>query len=437
MTTFGLSRGVKVPRIVPASARIFRHALLGEVDTMRGLFEVGLASPLDVDAETGITPLHSAVSAANRSAIKYLLHRGADRDAKDFQGFSPIQLAWERLLTNSVTSTQRQVLEDICDEETLDTFEFTNLHQSVVKISFHSVEDELKNLMSSTATINDEDALGRTPLSWAAQRGDDKAVRLLLEYGADPNKAPPRTKTPLHYSAGYVASSRCTSLLLRYGADVHAETESRLTPLMWATINVGLDYANLEVLLNCTDTERVDINGRTALFHAASASVIPTRMLLEKGCNVNHIDDLGLTALHLGISYNRDGVVQTLLGHGADPYFYNPKTQRGILHHTSHYATLETVNALSTCQLRGIDVDARDCDGRTALDLLETRTPEPSPEFFEAFRRLLIDIEVRTTALTALQLKVMGMDAADTDDTATTEWETASEGTKSEIASRN
>jgi hypothetical protein len=67
--------------------------------------------------------------------------------------------------------------------------------------------------------------------------------------------------------------------------------------------------------------------------------------------------------------------------------------------------------------------------------LLETRTPEPSPEFFEAFRRLLIDIEVRTTALTALQLKVMGMDAADTDDTATTEWETASEGTKSEIAS--
>ena len=49
---------LKFPRIVPATARIFRHAYLDETDALRALFATGLGSTSDVDAKTGTTPLH-------------------------------------------------------------------------------------------------------------------------------------------------------------------------------------------------------------------------------------------------------------------------------------------------------------------------------------------------------------------------------------------
>ena len=45
-------------RMVPRTARIFRHCLHGERDTLRALSERGLGSPTDTDAYSGLTPLH-------------------------------------------------------------------------------------------------------------------------------------------------------------------------------------------------------------------------------------------------------------------------------------------------------------------------------------------------------------------------------------------
>lgn len=49
---------LKVSRTVPGSADIFTFAKLGDVRGMRRLFESGLASPHDVDFQSGVTPLH-------------------------------------------------------------------------------------------------------------------------------------------------------------------------------------------------------------------------------------------------------------------------------------------------------------------------------------------------------------------------------------------
>ena len=71
-------------------------------------------------------------------------------------------------------------------------------------------------------------------------------------------------------------------------------------------------------MLDCSDTEVVDPNGRAALSHAASKDVVPVKMLLGTGCNVNHRDKEGLTELHLAISYNRGEIVRTLSEHNLD-----------------------------------------------------------------------------------------------------------------------
>lgn len=53
---------LKVQRTVPGSADIFTFAKLGDVDGIRALFEKGLASPHDVQFDSGITPLHVGIS---------------------------------------------------------------------------------------------------------------------------------------------------------------------------------------------------------------------------------------------------------------------------------------------------------------------------------------------------------------------------------------
>ena len=111
---------------------------------------------------------------------------------------------------------------------------------------------------------------------------------------------------------------------------------------------------------------------------------------------INHTDDEGFTALHLAISYNRGEVIRALVENGIDYRCRTPASNQGILHHAAYYAEIEGVEALLAAQLVDLDINAKDNEGCTALDLLETRVPEPSPEVFEGFRKLLGQIETHT-----------------------------------------
>ena len=59
---------LNIPRIVPPTARIFRHAGAADIEAMREMFATGLASPVDTDAKTGINPLHVSSEAMIKSA---------------------------------------------------------------------------------------------------------------------------------------------------------------------------------------------------------------------------------------------------------------------------------------------------------------------------------------------------------------------------------
>ena len=84
--------------------------------------------------------------------------------------------------------------------------------------------------------VNKRDKEGMTPLMWAAEEGQEKAARLLLETGkADANIQDEYGLTPLHLTTQSCNNS-LTRLLLKTGkADVNIQNKYGNTPLYWAT----------------------------------------------------------------------------------------------------------------------------------------------------------------------------------------------------------
>ncbi len=84
-----------------------------------------------------------------------------------------------------------------------------------------------------------DDAKGHTPLYAATKKGKTEVVRILLDAGADPNKAATSdyfsskthgNPTPLHFAA-YISNRVIVSLLMQTGADPTLEDSNGKTPV--------------------------------------------------------------------------------------------------------------------------------------------------------------------------------------------------------------
>ena len=94
--------------------------------------------------------------------------------------------------------------------------------------------DNLKQFLENCAhvelIINSCDSKKRTALHFAAARGSDEIVHILLQHGANPNVKDFNGNSPLHLSA-CTHHIRVITLLLRFGADPKACDSFGKTPL--------------------------------------------------------------------------------------------------------------------------------------------------------------------------------------------------------------
>lgn len=157
--------------------------------------------------------------------------------------------------------------------------------------------------LEAGAKVNtDED--GIPPLHLAACRENLRAVRLLLEFGADVSYKDHNQNTALHDAAKDNARNyNVYKLLLERGSDCNSRNNEGITPFHYILQRHTMKFVRL-LLDHGADITAVDIAGWTALQYVAQnphADVI--QFVLKQGLDIEYRDNKDFPPLHFVAAY--------------------------------------------------------------------------------------------------------------------------------------
>jgi ankyrin repeat protein len=262
--------------------------------------------------------------------------------------------------------------------------EFTVLHKIVLGLVQKDLEQELK---ASTAEINIPEIIGRTPLSMAAERSEVEAVATLLKYGADPGISSYSQTSALHYAAT-AKNPECVRLLLEAGVDVDCMTNWDQTPLHFAAAFTK-DVRHAKLLLDYgADPNKRDRDGIVPLsWCAISNNPGVATVLLERGADVEGVDNKGSSALQRAIKSNRHDVLKMIVQKKPRVEACVPEDV-SIWHLIATNADLETIRIICQLDYSGTTDINEDSLEASAIETLQERL-DSIPELRAAFGDLL------------------------------------------------
>ena len=286
------------------------------------------ADVLPVD-EVGRTALHYiAMRGEALALIQYLIYSGAEVNAMDRDGFTPLMLAYFSTNPNSVQEMeafspdpniinrfgakakdyepQQKLIQAVVNnhpaearkalEKGADPYQVLSMRLNLFQLAcFHEAEETVEILLKNGVNPNIlpeyETSLGRLPLHIVFKKNNLRLFERLLKQNANYKEQElciHRRPHPLiHTVCETPAGKPFLKLLLEAGADINSRSRKLETPLMKA---VYLEQ-NEEII----------------------------RFLLENGADVNAQDAEGKTALMKAALYGQENHVRRLLDAGADP----------------------------------------------------------------------------------------------------------------------
>ncbi|KAH6714716.1 ankyrin repeat-containing domain protein [Leptodontidium sp. MPI-SDFR-AT-0119] len=181
---------------------------------------------IEAEDKSGRTPLSWATDEA---VVKLLLERGAQIEAKDKSGRTPLSWAavqgHEAIIKLLLEKGAELEARDVMYGRTSLSYAAGDGHEAIVKL-----------LLEKGAELEARYTLDRTPLSYAAGDGHEAIVKLLLEKGAELEARDVDDRTPLSYAAGN-GHEAIVKLLLEKGAELETKARNGRTPLSYAVWN--------------------------------------------------------------------------------------------------------------------------------------------------------------------------------------------------------
>ena len=191
----------------------------------------------------GKTPLHWAVAKWDRGMTQLLTEHGADPNATDNGGITPLLGAAMQGIGGGTVSFDSTLIDLIlnagADPNVRDRSGMTLLQHALRVGSIELVEALLRN----GADPNTTDGAGTTPVHATALWPHANAMELLLEHGAKIDRQDQLGNTPLHVAA-FAGNKDAVKLLLDRGAPVNARNQRDQTPLDLARA----EFTNCEII---------------------------------------------------------------------------------------------------------------------------------------------------------------------------------------------
>lgn len=295
-------------------------------DTISALLDAG--ADLAARMVNGETALHHAASTGFNNLGTFLLNKGANIEASDNQGISPLQRA-----------------------------------------VFAGHEIMVKLLVAQGGSIDRKlDRHGLTALHWACQEGHASMVDVLVKAGASLSAQASRG-TALHYAA-FAESRGVVQTLLNNGANVSAQGPGGLTALHIAVIDGNEDMVELLLKAGANVNAKAHNGGASALHIAVSldpTNIEILRLLLDQGADVDIRGDKpqGETPLHIAAQHGKLAAAAFLVTRGAEikATYADGET---ALHRAAGSGEAEMVQWLLE---HGAEIEARRNDGDTAISL--------------------------------------------------------------------
>ncbi|KAL8996789.1 MAG: hypothetical protein Q9188_006482 [Gyalolechia gomerana] len=368
----GPEKILRLSRVRPGLDEVFIQVQSGNVRRLQQLFLQGGASPLDA-SDTGWSLLHYALCAGQLATAKFLKDAGADIRAESTSRETPVDVAWNRILSGCLDEKSEHLLRNVFDDDAqLDERQFTTLHKIVLGMIGNDLASELE---VTTAHINAVDSSGNTPLAWASARGDHGSVTLLLEHGASLNIANYVNAKPIHLAAqtGNISTIR---VLVQVGADVNSVVHQTLmTPIHYAA-----EYQNSsEQILDLADLG-AQIDGKDYLswtpLHWSSwrGHLSSLNALLTCGADVNARTLDGNASIILAVANNSHECIHRLIEAGADCSVIRD-SQWNVLHYAALGGSASTLRSLTKADLSALDLEGLKTKdtGQSVADMLSSR----------------------------------------------------------------
>ena len=150
--------------------------------------------------------IHDAAYDGNIEAVKQHLAAGADVNAKDEYGGTPLDFA----IAENKTETANLIRKH------------GGKYGSIQTAAGDGDTEAVKEFLATGVDVNAKDPGGFTPLHFAAMNGNKENAELLIAKGADVKAKNIAGSSPLHSSA-YWGYKEIAELLIAEGADVNAK----------------------------------------------------------------------------------------------------------------------------------------------------------------------------------------------------------------------